>query len=253
MNDFYEELACFYDALNGGAAPASLAAFTKKAIERFSDIKAEIVLDLACGTGSVSLELDRLGYDVIAADGSAGMLAKAREKAEAAGRQNDILFLCQDMRSFELYGSVQAIVCYTDSLNHLTGSGDLTKCFALAANYLERGGLFIFDVNTPYKFENYYADNSFILEDKGVYLGWQNAYNRKSGTVDFYITLFARQRGKTVYTRKDLCLRERRYSMKTLISALKKTGFCLCGVYADTDFGEIKDDTGRWFFIAKKL
>ena len=112
-------------------------------------------------------------------DLSPDMLSVAQDRA-ADEELTGILWLLQDMREFELYGTVDAVVCALDSLNYLRNTKELQKVFSLVNNYLYPGGVFLFDMNTPYKFENIYADNSYVLEDDGIYCGWQNEYNSKT-------------------------------------------------------------------------
>ena len=162
----YGAIARVYDKFNREEINYSAwADFIEKIFDRFSPHKPELVLDLACGTGTMTRELARRGYDMIGVDASADMLSEAY----CNGDGERILYLNQDMRSFELYGTVGAVVCCLDSLNYLVNDGDLGTTFATVHNYLDPDGLFIFDMNTPYKFENIYSDNAYVLEDDGVY------------------------------------------------------------------------------------
>ena len=136
-----------------------------------------MVLDLGCGTGRMTAELAARGYDMTGVDASAEMLAKAYERVSKTG-QKGVLLLEQDMCGFELYGTVGAVVSTLDCINYLTEDGDLEACFATVHNYLDPDGLFFFDVNTPYKFEHIYGDNSYIFDEETssglIYCGWQN-------------------------------------------------------------------------------
>ena len=184
----YSELASVYDALNAEIDYAAWADFIEACFDKYMKKRPSIVLDLACGTGQMTSELAERGYDMIGADLSEEMLAVA--SARCADKR--VLWLCQDMKSFELYGTVGAVVCCLDSVNYLTGKHDLAECLSRVHNYLDPDGLFIFDVNTPYKFKNIYADNSYILETEagGVYCGWENYFNENTGVCDFYISIF---------------------------------------------------------------
>ena len=158
----YDSIAAIYDNINSEIDYSKWADFIEEAFKKYLEAKPELVLDLACGTGSMTFELDSRGYDMIGADSSEDMLSEAYEKAFDKGISN-ILFLRQDMREFELYGTVGAVCCCLDSINYLTHDGDLEKCFSCVHNYLDPDGLFIFDVNTPYKFENVYGNNQYIF------------------------------------------------------------------------------------------
>ena len=157
----YGALARFYDQLNAEIDYSAWADFVEACFSRYLAEKPSLVLDLACGTGSMTAELARRGYDMIGIDGSAEMLTEAFSRTV---NTPGILFLQQDLRSFELYGTVGAVTCCLDSLNYLLGEGELEQCFSLVHNYLDPNGLFLFDMNTPYKFEQVYASNHYVLE-----------------------------------------------------------------------------------------
>ena len=157
--DGYSAIARVYDKLNKDIDYKKWADFFEECFSRFLKERPEIILDLACGTGRMTRELATRGYDMIGVDGSADMLGEAY----ASGGEG-ILYLMQDMRELELYGTVGATVCCLDSLNYLLKNEELSKTFALVHNYSDPDGLFIFDVNTPYKFENIYGDNSYVYE-----------------------------------------------------------------------------------------
>lgn len=243
----YGAISRVYDKFNREEIDYSAwADFIERCFERFLSAKPELVLDLACGTGTMTRELAHRGYDMIGVDGSADMLSEAYSNSNG----ESILYLNQDMRSFELYGTVGAVTCCLDSLNYLIGDGDLDVTFATVHNYLDPDGVFIFDMNTPYKFENVYSDNAYILEDEGVYCGWQNFYDKKTKICDFYLSLFEEQ-GNGAYIRSDEHQRERCYDMVEIENSLKQNGFELCGVFSDYEFTDIKSDDHRWFFVAK--
>ncbi|MBE6577957.1 MAG: methyltransferase domain-containing protein [Ruminococcaceae bacterium] len=250
----YEAIARAYDKLNADIDYCEWATFIEKCFDRFLSKSPELVLDLACGTGRMTRELASRGYDMIGVDGSADMLSRAMEE-ESEG----ILYLCQDMREFELYGTVGAAVCCLDSVNYLLERDDLEKAFSLVHNYLDPDGLFVFDVNSPHKFENVYADNAYVLEDELdmgdgetglIYCGWQNEYDRESRICDFYLTLFEELEDGS-YARSDEHQRERCYTKEELEAALEKTGMELVGVYSDFEFNTPTDTDDRWYIVAR--
>ena len=251
MRDFYELIAPFYDAFNKDVSHAAWADLAEKCFARF-DGKVESVLDLGTGTGSLALELARRGYDMIGVDASEEMLSVAHRRAGEAGLSDRLLWLCQEMTDFELYGTVEAVVSSLDCINHLLSLGELRQCFSLVHNYLVPGGLFLFDVNTPYKFAQIYGDRDYVLEEGNTLCAWQNLYREKSGLCDFYISLFTRQRDGS-YFREDTVERERRYTLRSLQSALSQTGFELLGVYGDTALGAPEEQTERWYLLAKAI
>ena len=183
-----------------------------------------IVADLGCGSGGICVELARLGYDMVGIDRSPAMLALAQEKARAAGV--DALFLLQDMRSFELFGTVGAIVSTIDAMNYVTTLADLRRVFSLAANYLDPGGVFIFDVNTRYKLESVMGGETFFDVSDGSCLFWECGFSPRRAIATFSITLFAR-RPDGAYDRHDELHRQRAHSPEELTEAARRSGLSL--------------------------
>ena len=254
----YGALARFYDQLNAEIDYSAWADFMEECFSRFLPQKPELILDLACGTGSMTVQLAKRGYDMIGVDGSAEMLSEAFSRTAEIG---GVLFLQQDMRNFELYGTVGAVTCCLDSLNYLLGDGELSKCFSLVHNYLDPDGLFLFDMNTPYKFENIYGSNHYILEGElppfeegdaptAIYCGWQNQFNPKTKICDFDLTLFDEGEDGSYY-RSDEHQQERCYSLEEIKSALENNHLELLGVFADWQFSAPAADTERWYFVAR--
>ena len=250
----YDSIASVYDNINSEIDYAAWADFIEKCFNKYLSKKPELVLDLACGTGSMTLELQSRGYDMIGADLSEDMLTEAMDKAYDKGIEG-VLFLKQDMRSFELYGTVGAIVCCLDSINYLTDNGDLEKCLRCAHNYLDPNGIFIFDVNTPYKFENIYGSNHYIFEDKNsceenVYCGWQNDFDKTSKLCNFYLSVFTEEADGR-FSRVDEIQTERCFSEDELKRALSACGFETLAFFGDYDFSEPKPDCERWYIVAR--
>ena len=150
----YDLIAPIYDEINKEIDYSAWADFIESAVKANSDTRPELVLDLGCGTGSMTLELAKRGYDMTGVDLSVEMLDIARERAYDSDLADKMLWLCQDMTGFELYGTVDLAVSCLDCLNHLTKPGELDKCLSLVHNYLIPDGLFIFDVNGKAKFES---------------------------------------------------------------------------------------------------
>ena len=147
----YDLIAPIYDGINSTIDYVKWADFIENVINKNSSFSKEsLVLDLGCGTGKMTVELAKRGYDMIGIDHSTEMLNIARESAFDNGL-NNVLLLCQDIREFELYGTVEVIVSCLDTINHIVNRNDLSRVFSLAHNYLVDGGLFIFDINSEYK------------------------------------------------------------------------------------------------------
>lgn len=251
MPDGYSVLAPFYDRLNGTVDYDAWADFIEKIFERYSSSEPSLVLDLGCGTGSMTIRLAARGYDMTALDISEDMLSVAEARAREAGHDG-ILFLRGNMSSFELYGTVDAVVCCLDGINHLTSRNDLLSCFSCVHNYLNPDGLFIFDLNTPHKFRTEFADRDYILEEDGVMCCWRNRLNRKGDVVDFYLTVFEESENGE-WLRSDGVERERAYGMRSIENALAECGFELVNVSSDIDFTPADSETMRWYITARRI
>lgn len=242
----YSALAECYDILNSDIDYTGWANKLAAVLSANGVCPSSLVLDLACGTGNITLPLSKIGYDMIGIDISYEMLLCARNKKGS----DNILYLNQDMSSFELYGTVAGVVCCLDSINYLTTKTALKSCFSLVHNYLDPNGIFIFDVNTPYKFENIYGNNHYVLEDKNIYCGWQNYYNKKSGICEFDLSFFTENSDGT-YTRRDEIQKERCWSIKSLEKGLADSGFLILNVGSDLDFSPLTSTTERAFFLCR--
>ena len=181
-------------------------------------------------------------------DSSEEMLGKAYENSAQSGK---ILYLCQDITEFELYGTVSAAVCTTDTLNHLTDDESVAKVFSLLHNYLDPGGIFIFDVNSEYKFSSVYGQNDYVLEDEGCLLTWQNDYDPENATADFYLTLFEETDGG-LWRRTDTEFSEKYHSPEKLTAMLAHCGFEVLSVTDSYTDGSISEKTQRLCFTAKR-
>ena len=250
MNDIYSVLAPYYDEWNAEIDYAAWADGVEAFIRKNENGKVRDVLDLACGTGRMTIELAKRGYDMIGVDRSPEMLDFARSAAEKAGEgiSSRILWLMQEMTDFELYGTVDAVISCLDCVNHLTTTDDLSRCFSLVHNYLNPDGLFLFDVNSKRKFEEVYADKTYVFEAPGVYCVWENRYAR--GLCDFGITLFKKEE-KGLYRRYEACERERLYSVRTLKKLLQDNGFEWIGAYPAPYEGTLANDEDRLYIAAR--
>ena len=247
----YDLLAPIYDKVNEDINYSEWADFIEDAIKRFyKEGTPSLVLDLGSGTGKMTLELAERGYDMTGVDVSVEMLDKAREAAERLGFGDKILWLCQDMREFELYGTVDVTVSCLDCINHLTDKKSLTKCLDLVHNYLIPNGLFVFDINGKHKFESIYADNSYVIEDDDSFCVWQNYYNKKSGLCDFYITVFQEQEDGR-YERYEEIQREKMYTLRVMKKALSDSGFEFIGAYKNFNFDTATDADDRIYIVAR--
>lgn len=249
MNEQYSTIAGVYDGLNTGCDYNLLCSYLTKEIRENEKSKSSLLLDLACGTGKLTLLMREMGFDMTGIDLSEDMLSVARESCYNKGI-SDVLWLCQDMTDFELYGTVDACICCLDSINYLTKISDVKKCFSLVYNYLIPDGVFVFDINTPHRFKNVYGNNAYILEDEDSLCAWQNEYNEKSRLCRFYLSVFTRdQDGR--YERNDEIQTEKCYSRKQIEKALIDTGFEILGVYGDLNHTPATDTDEKWYFTVR--
>lgn len=252
MSEQYSNLAAFYDILNDSVDYDEWFDFINKICEK-NVFSPSSVLDLACGTGQMALRFAKSGKETIAIDISAEMLTVARRMADA--EKLDILFLNQDMAQFELYGTVDLIVCCLDSVNYLTSPADVATCFHNVHNYLEPGGYFIFDINSEYKFKNIYADNSYVFETEKLFCTWQNYYKNSTRICDFYLDFFVEQDG--MYRRFSETQRERCYTLRQMLTYIKNAGLETVGVYSDFEMSPVDEknqgETERFYIVCKKM
>ena len=244
----YSAVAPVYDRLGEHISYVDYADFIAANADEMGIPRDSLGFDAGCGTGVLTCLLAEKGYDMIGADVSPEMLLLASARAQREGKR--ILFLLQDLRSFELYGTVKLAVCTVDSLNYLLKREDVAAFFGLVANYLEPGGLFLFDVTTKYKFETVYGDRDYILEEKGAYCGWQNHYDRKSGICAFALSVFTE--GKNGYTRRDELQRQRYWSERQLKTLLKASGLRVRGLYGGLLFEAPREKDERQFWVCEK-
>lgn len=171
------------------------------------------VLDLGCGTGGITAIMADRGFDMVGVDISPDMLSEAY--SNNAGKNT--LLLCQDMREFELYGTVQAVYSSFDCVNYLTQDGDLKKLFDCVHNYLEPGGVFAFDINTLFRYETVFDGKSYVYEDGDCFLVWQSAFDKKTGICSFLLDSFDRE-SSGLYCRTRETQLQRCFSHSELVS-----------------------------------
>ena len=209
-----------------------------------------ILLDLACGTGTLTALLARRGYDVIGVDASQDMLAVAQQKLAEAGV--DAVLLCQKMQELDLYGTIDAAVCTLDSLNHLTDGAAFKETLRRVALFMNDGGVFLFDVNTPFKHEHVLADNTFVYDLDDVFCVWQNSYDAATRTTDVTLDLFAYDEENDCYDRATEQFAERAYALADIRQWLGQNRFEVVAVLDEAGVRPVKEDDARALFVCKK-
>ncbi len=211
-------------------------------------IREGLVLELGCGTGTMTELLACRGYDMIGVDNSPEMLEIAAEKREKSG--HDILYLLQDMRCFELYGTVRAIVCVCDSLNYILDEEDLLQVFRLADNYLDPGGYFIFDMNTEYKYREILGETTIAENrEEGSFI-WENYYDEEEKLNEYELTLFLPERNG-LYRKYEEEHTQKAYDPDEVCGLLEKAGLRTEAVYDAFTRNAPKAESERLCFIAQ--
>lgn len=221
-------------------------------------IKDGLILELGCGTGSMTTRLANRGYDLIGIDASEDMLTIARENSE--GRNNKILYLCQDMRDFELYGTVAAVISVCDSINYILTEEDLLKVFRLVNNYLDPGGIFLFDLDTQYSYEEILGDSTIAENrEEGSFI-WENTYYNEEMINEINLTLFLPEEGRetsndgqaSVYRKYEETHYRRAYPLDTVKRLIEEAGMEFIAVYDALTEKNPSKDSERVYILARE-
>lgn len=242
----YSAFAPFYDYLMQDADYDRRTRYLQRLFSNFGKMP-RLLLDLACGTGEFSARFADAGCSVIGVDASEEMLSIAQEKC--GGR--DILYLCQAMDKLDLYGTVEGTICCLDSLNHITDPALLRTVLQRVALFTEPGGLFIFDVNTPYKHRSVLGDGAFVWEDDGLFVSWRNSYAPKTRIVTAQLDFFTpTENGDYTRTSETIC--ERAYPQSQLQRELNRAGFDTLAVLGDCSMQPPAKNAERVYYVAKR-
>ena len=207
-----------------------------------------LLLDLGCGTGKLTRLLAAEGYDMIGVDLSEEMLEIALEHEMEDPKQ--ILYLQQDMREFELYGTVRAIVSICDSMNYILGPDDLVQVFRLVNNYLDPGGLFIFDLNTEYKYRTLMGENTFAEDRQESSFIWQNYYDEQERINEYDLTLFIRE--GELYRKFEETHFQRCYLLKEIKEAAQAAGLEFVTAYDAFTRDPVRSDSERIYVVLRE-
>lgn len=237
----YNTFAEFYDALTENVEYEKRTDYLLRLYNSLSHKKGR-VLDLACGTGSVALNLSKKGFDVVGLDLSSEMLSVADSKA-----QGSVNLFCGDMTDFSFEKNFDLCVCCLDSINHLTNLLSVEKCFNCVYNSLNKDGVFIFDVNTVYKHNEILGNNAFVFDEEDFFLSWDNEL-QENNIVRILLDFFV-YNGKS-YDRYSEEFFERAYSIDELKSILYN--FDIIGIYDDLSLDAPKNDSERLYFVCKR-
>ena len=241
----YGDFAYYYDALNSEADYDKLLGEILRRLGA-AEITEGLVADLGCGTGELTLRLAAAGYDMIALDASAEMLAVLREKMEEE-EQTGILLLNQALQELDLYGTIRAAVCTFDTLSHIPPD-ELPEVFRRVSLFLEPGGLFLFDANTPYKHKQILADKTFTIEgEEGLFCHWQN-HPRQDGAAT-EILLQISQNGRLL---AEECFTEYGNETEVWEGLLRENGMKTLEILDGESFAPLFPESQRVFVVAAK-
>lgn len=246
--DAYTGFAAVYDMFMDNIPYGEWCTYLEGILKEYG-VEDGLVLDLGCGTGKLTRLLAGDGYDMIGVDISEDMLEIAMEhQAEEGG---EILYLLQDMREFELYGTVRAVVSICDSMNYLMEYEDLVQVFSLVNNYLDPKGIFVFDLNTPYKYQKILGEQTIAENrEEGSFI-WENYYDEEEAVNEYDLTLFIRQEDGR-FRKYEETHYQRAYSLKTIKMALKEAGMEFMEAYDAFTKEPPKEDSERIYVIARE-
>lgn len=243
----YTGFAEFYDLFMDNIPYEEWSAYLISLLHDYN-IKDGLVLDMGCGTGNITELLAKAGYDMIGIDNSEDMLAAAMDKRYES--ELDILYLLQDMREFELYGTVAAAVSICDSMNYILEYDELVQVFKLVNNYLDPNGVFIFDLNTIYKYEH--IGDTVIAENReeGSFI-WENSYFEDKKLNQYDLTIFARDEDER-YTKFEETHVQRAYTLDEIKDALADAGMEYITSYSAFTREPVNGSEDRIYVIARE-
>lgn len=246
--DAYKNFARLYDTFMDDVPYEEWSGYIKNKLIEYG-IKDGLVLDLGCGTGNMTELLAQSGYDMIGVDNAEDMLEEAMEKKARSGR--DILYLMQDMREFELYGTVRAVISICDSLNYMTEDADLLQVFRLVNNYLDPGGVFLFDMNTLYKYRELLGDHTIAENrEEGSFI-WENYFDEESAVNEYALTIFTPEEDGR-YSKYEEFHYQKAYGLERIRELLEQAGLAFVCAYDAYTQEPVRDDSERMFIIAKE-
>ena len=247
MNTAYSVFSDYYDSLTDNVHYSRRADYIQELFNHYRRTPG-LTLDLACGTGTLTIELKKRGIDIYGADASPEMLMLAKQKSCDEGL--DILFLCQKMQELDLFGTIDSCICTLDSVNHIINKEELQRAFNRVSLFMNKGGLFIFDVNTVYKHREILSDNVFVYDKGSVFCVWQNTPLKNNITridLDFF------EKCGKLYRRSSESFCERAYTEIELEEIIKAAGFKILGITGDMTLSPPESNSQRNIYAVQKI
>ncbi len=246
--DAYTGFAAVYDTFMDNVPYEEWSKYVVELLKEYG-IEDGLVLDLGCGTGSLTEILAKSGYDMIGVDNSEEMLEIAMEKKYDS--KSEILYLLQDMREFELYGTVRAVISICDSINYIMDEDDLLQVFKLVNNYLDPKGMFIFDINTIYKYKNILGENVIAENRDECSFIWENYYYEEECVNEYQLSLFIQEKDD-LYRKYEETHYQRAYSVEEIKQLIEKAGMEFVCSYDAFTHNPVKENSERIYIIARE-
>jgi len=247
--DAYTSFASVYDTFMDNIPYEEWAEYLVDLLKEYG-IKDGLVLDLGCGTGNMTELLAASGYDMIGVDNAEEMLEIAMEKREKSG--HDILYLLQDMREFELYGTVKAIVSICDSINYITEEEDLLEVFRLANNYLDPKGIFIFDFNTVHKYRDVLGSQTIAEDREECSFIWDNYYYEDEQINEYELSLFIKENDSDLYRKYQEMHYQKAYELDTIKRLVEESGLEFITAFDAFTRNMPTDESERVYVVARE-
>lgn len=248
MSEIYVGFAEVYDELMDNIPYDEWTSYLCGLLSEYG-IKDGLVAELGCGTGNITRRLAKAGYDMIGIDNSCNMLDVARSKND----ENSILYLCQDMREFELYGTVAAVVSICDSINYITDEQDLLEVFKLVNNYLDPQGIFIFDFNSRHYYRDVVADSTIAEDRDEISFIWDNYYDEEDDINELALSLFTLVDSENnLYSKYEELHLQKGYTMETIGALIEASGMELVAMYDAFTRNIASEDSERIYVIARE-
>ncbi len=223
---------------------------TQGAAEDVLASERNLVVDLGCGTGTLTELLYHRGYDMIGVDNSESMLGVAMEKREQSG--DEILYLLQDMRELELYSTVGTVVSVCDSVNYILEEDELLEVFSLVNNYLYPGGIFVFDFNTDYKYREVIGDTTIAENREDCSFIWENYYDPEAGINEYDLTIFVQEEGEHFRRFQETHL-QRGYTVEQMTGLVEQAGLKIVEILDADTRQQVTPESERVYIVAKEF
>jgi ubiquinone/menaquinone biosynthesis C-methylase UbiE len=243
----YQEFAQVYDELMKNVDYKAWTEYIERMFKLFN-IKPKNIIDLACGTGNITIPLAKRNYNIIGIDISQDMLSIAEQKARE--HSLNIQWICQDMINFQGFTKQDAIICACDGLNYILKVEDLQSIFSRVYTSLRQGGIFVFDMNSRYKIEEVLAEQTFAYAGEEISYIWENYYNKDQEIIDFELSFFVKN--KENYKRFNEIHKQKAYSINNVIELLKHAGFKKIDYYSAYSLEKPNFTSERIQYVALK-